>query len=1142
MRAHFPMRTHAQVKCGPVDWIVSRDAWVFPHYGCKALFCAALCVVLLLNSLAARAQAISALRDGSADHILHGDEPLMLEIPAKGTTTVSLTLCAGCFAEIQIEQLHSMVSTVLTGPGVADPVPYGCDAGAHSIIHLPFIARDGGAYRLEIHGWQATAVSLKLTMNKPRPALPADTVFVAANETLQRGDKLWRSRSKGSAQQALATYDQAIMLAQEIGDTRLQQYALLGKARVFLYRTGEYQDGLKAVEEARALSELRKDAEPSAENTALDAFTWKTLSSAYSFLARYPEMLDATNHSLALYATLGDLYWQGVLEGNAADVYLETGDMQRALSSAEDALSIARQLSDGQGIAFTLAAVAAIHQERGEYQAAFDNDEAALEEMRQVPYPNEEGQVWMNLAALYDDLNDPERERDALNRSLPLLRQTKDAANESAALSNLAQLDLRQGKLQLATETLRQSTQIAQTQDLHRELALALLGQAEVFAAQGRLGQAAATIQSALDLSRKTGEAETTAMLLQEQGDVEARRGSTATALAAYRAAETAWSGVPNTEHTALAEASIARLELRSGQLDRAYNDVLTALDGFEASRSNVGSRSLRESFFASVHDFYDLAIESAMRRKAAAIALGHASEQYDTEAWAIAERARARSLMDAIRSSSSFSARNQPAELLDRSAKVERRIEETLRTILQLSAADNDVAALQQAKQRLHSLVLESEEVEAREREGSSVSLFGAGLHASSVSALRSALLGPDTALLEYWTGQRDTYLWIVTANNMQGLRLPAGAALNNAVRAYRQVLLAREELPPNEDLIARQARIARADHELDLQAKSLGNMLLPVRLPAAIHRLIVVPDGALASVPFAALKPTSDGASYLVRNYELVQEPSASVAIEILARPPNPRGLNRVAVFADPVYNQFDQRLTHRGDVANATPVASSPRDAVPMLRSGTNLDLNTLPRLKDSSREAKTISDMMGAGNVNLFVGFQANPQQVMQLPWRDYAVAHFATHAIVDSTHPELSGIVLSTINGEGTRQDGVLWLHTIYRTPMPVPLVILSGCSTASGKSIPGEGVTGLAQAFLSSGASDVIGTLWSIDDTASVQMASAFYRGLIKQRLSVAGTLRSAQLQMITTGHPPYDWAGYIVEGSPQANTNPFAH
>src|SRR5580692_8391025 len=129
MEAHSPTRTHAQVKHGPMDWIALRNAWALPRSGCKALSSVALYLILLLNSLAAPAQS-APLQDGSrTDLVLQGGETLTLEIPAKGKTAVSLPLCAGCFAEIQIEQLRSMVSAVLTGPGIADPVPYGCDAG-----------------------------------------------------------------------------------------------------------------------------------------------------------------------------------------------------------------------------------------------------------------------------------------------------------------------------------------------------------------------------------------------------------------------------------------------------------------------------------------------------------------------------------------------------------------------------------------------------------------------------------------------------------------------------------------------------------------------------------------------------------------------------------------------------------------------------------------------------------------------------------------------------------------------------------------------------------------------------------------------------------------------------------------------------
>ena len=87
--------------------------------------------------------------------------------------------------------------------------------------------------------------------------------------------------------------------------------------------------------------------------------------------------------------------------------------------------------------------------------------------------------------------------------------------------------------------------------------------------------------------------------------------------------------------------------------------------------------------------------------------------------------------------------------------------------------------------------------------------------------------------------------------------------------------------------------------------------------------------------------------------------------------------------------------------------------------------------------------------GAGEFVLW--FSGNAEESDELPWSNFAVAHFATHAIVELHYPELSGIVLSTVDAEGNREDGVLWLHEIYRTPMPVSLVLLSGCRTASGK-------------------------------------------------------------------------------------------
>ncbi|MGB0083340.1 MAG: CHAT domain-containing protein, partial [Terracidiphilus sp.] len=954
----------------------------------------------------------SAPRSAQTPIVLNPGETVSAEVPAKGKETFTIAACADCFTEVLVEQMHeSMPMATLSGPGIVDPVPRFCDAGIHSVVRVPFISPQSGNYELEIRLARPATEMVRITLAASRPATASDRDVVSAYDALARAEALRRASAADSAPKTISAYDQAIQLAQIIGDMRLRQKALIGKTRIYLYQLGDYTAALKTAEEARALMGNRAGS-PQQSDLAIDAATWKVLSSAYYFLARYPEMIDATNRSLAIYASLGDLYWEGILEGNIASVYAEIGEMQLALAAAERALDIARQLSDPGGITFSQATIAAIYLARAEYQTAVDADQAALEEIRIQPYPDEEGQVWLNLAEIYDELNDFAREHDALQRSLPLLRKVGDGASESTALSDLSLLDMRQGHWRDAEQALDQAMEIARSQQLHREQAVAFLRQAVLFAAEGHRQAAADAVRNGLALTQKTGEVATSAMLLQEKGDLYAHERQNKSALAAYRQAESEWSGIPNLEHAALARASIARIEMRQGEMIQARNDILEALDGFEASRRNAGGRSLRESYFASVHDFYDLAIEIAMspqlRRAAASTASGASgSDNADVETWTIAERARARSLIDAIRQSSDFTTRGVPAELIDRSENVEREIGEAQQQILKLGSQDGGKPGLQEAKNQLHALVVEADEIEAREREASSLSLFGVAVRPPSIATVRAQLLDPGTELLEYWAGKDSVYLWTVTAHSVHATRLCSATDLSAAVSAYRNALLAREVQPSNEELAERQARIARGDRELNRQAAILGKMLLPVRPPSQIRRLVIVPDGLIASIPFAALR-LEESSEFLIEDYELIEEPSASAAIELLSRPAPEANLDRIAVFADPVYNRLDPRLAQEN--ANAVPERVSintPNErsraqaiAVPqVLRSDSDLDLDSLPRLHASAMEAQSIASIAGAGHVKLYLGFEATPDAATQAPWRDFAIAHFATHAIV-----------------------------------------------------------------------------------------------------------------------------------------------
>ena len=1097
-------------------------------------------LLAIMGAIPCKAQsAASAAPSAQTPIVLAPGETISAEIPANGKQTFTVAACKGCYAELIVEQMHeSMPVAIFSGPGIVNPIPRFCDAGIHSSVRIPFISPQSGIYELEIHLARPSSEAVRITLAASRPAAGSDRDVVAAYDALAHAEDLRRGSASDSAPKAISAYDRAIRLAQEIRDIHLRQEDLIGKARVYIYKLGDYTAALKTAEEARALMENRAGRPPQTD-LATNAATWKVLSSAYYFLARYPEMIDATNRSLAVYIKLDDLYWQGILEGNIASVYAETGDMQHALSSAEGALAIAGKLSDDDGISFSQATIAAIHLWRGEYQAAFDADEAALQEMRIKPYPDEEGQVWLNLAEIYDELNDLERERDALERSLPLVRQSGDTASESTALEDLSILDLREGRSREAAESLGQSMHIAQTHSLLREEATAALAKADLLAAEHQVPQALAAADSGQTRAIQAGEVFTSALLLQQEGDLHARLGDAPAAMIAYRKAELAWSAIPNPEHAALARASIARLDFRSGQFAQAHDDILLALDGFEASRRNIASSSLRESFFASVHDFYDLAVEIEMRHNRTDLSAIQ-------EAWQIAERARARTMMDAVRRSTPFSTRDLPRELSEQSADIEDRIGETQRTISRLRTGGIDRAALRRAEDQLHTLVLDAEELEAKERQAITPSLFDATVRPPSLDDIRAALLAPDTELLEYWVGARNAYLWLITSHSMRAVRLCSSPDLAVAVSAYRKALLAREENPPGEDLPAHEARIAYADRELNVQAAKLGALLLPLQPSPGIRRLVVIPDNIIASVPFSALR-LAPGDGFLIEGYEVTEEPSAAVAMELLSRPAALPNRNSIAVFADPVYNQLDPRLAKVRIgasavrvAANSAPATSShPQVPTPVLRSDADLDLGDLPRLRGSEEEAEAISSIAGADRVHLYLGFQATPAAVLETDWTRYFIAHFATHAVVDSARPELSGIILSTLGKDGSPHNGILWLHDIYRTPMPLPLVVLSGCRTADGTAIPGEGISGLAQAFLSSGASAVVGSLWTVDDAAAGKMVPRLYQTLLNQHLSISGALRAAQMRMLADGSPPYDWAGYIVEGNWRIGTAP---
>jgi CHAT domain-containing protein len=233
---------------------------------------------------------------------------------------------------------------------------------------------------------------------------------------------------------------------------------------------------------------------------------------------------------------------------------------------------------------------------------------------------------------------------------------------------------------------------------------------------------------------------------------------------------------------------------------------------------------------------------------------------------------------------------------------------------------------------------------------------------------------------------------------------------------------------------------------------------------------------------------------------------------------------------VLADPVFGKSDPRVSPTASGAGVEVVAGNllpaARDA-PALRSGENF-----PRLPATLEEAEAIQRATG-GAAKVLTGFAATREAAVNGDLGRYPVLHFATHGVVDRSHPELSGLLLSTVNERGASENGFLQLHDIYSLKLSARLVVLSACGTGLGKEMPGEGLVGMTQGFMYAGSESVVASLWKVDDKATAALMSHFYEGMFREGLPPSAALREAKakIRLERRWRSPYYWAAFTLQG-----------
>jgi CHAT domain-containing protein len=420
--------------------------------------------------------------------------------------------------------------------------------------------------------------------------------------------------------------------------------------------------------------------------------------------------------------------------------------------------------------------------------------------------------------------------------------------------------------------------------------------------------------------------------------------------------------------------------------------------------------------------------------------------------------------------------------------------------------------------------------------------------------------LLDDDTILLEYSIGEKRSYVWVVGKKTIEGFALPARQELETTARRFTKAFADRN-LEPTETAIQRRSRFKQLETEYEVSGALLSQMVLdPIGPLLGGKRLLIVSDGALQTVPFAALPVPADTTAnlqngpavnresskrFLIDNHEIVTLASASVlAVQrnLLANRKPASGI--IAVLANAVFQDSDPRVKRsnpalsRSKTINAHELPAStsrggtysPPDLVRALK---DIGLDRISWLQYSRAEAEAIKKVAPKQGSMFALDFKASRSTAMSPQLSDFRIVHFSSHGIVDIEHPEFSGIILSLVDEAGNPLDGYIRLHEIYNLNLPAELVVLSACETGVGKQIKGEGLIALTRGFMYAGAKRVVASLWRVEDAATAELMAEFYKEMFSNGRQPAAALRAAQITMSRNRrwHAPYFWAGFVLQG-----------
>lgn len=345
---------------------------------------------------------------------------------------------------------------------------------------------------------------------------------------------------------------------------------------------------------------------------------------------------------------------------------------------------------------------------------------------------------------------------------------------------------------------------------------------------------------------------------------------------------------------------------------------------------------------------------------------------------------------------------------------------------------------------------------------------------------------------LIEYVLAEPHSYALAVTRTSVHSYLLPPQTQLEAETTQYR-------------------SELTKGNADLPLAQRLFNDLLGAIPEYRTNSDLIVVPDGKLHLLPFAAL---ANSGQYLAASHTVSVAASGTV-LDLLRHRDNGSAHPTMPYVGVAAWISKPPPITLIASIRRAI---SGP-------------DRRQLVALPESRNEVESIAADFPPPKT-ILLGAHATETDFKHLPLGQFEVIHLALHGYADPEFPDRSALVFAPETPP--IDDGLLQVREIRKLHLNAGLVTLSACDTGVGP-VGEEGIADIENAFIEAGAQSVVSALWEVNDQATADLMIDFYRQLGRGE-SKAGALRQAQLDMLKSGRPPSSWAGFELDGEPDGN------